>query len=78
MAVSFFNILVVFLQAQELGEQARLRDETMWALEGLSSLSVVGKQESVAALAEIYANRRNRLALHSGSLGNDFLKGIGK
>ncbi len=64
-------------QAQELGELARLHDDTTWALEGLSSGSGVAKQTSLATLAEIYSSRRNRLALHSSPLGNDFLTVIG-
>lgn len=65
-------------EAQELGELARLNDDSTWALEGLSSGNGVAKQTSLATLAEIYASRRNRLALHSSSLGNDFLTGIGQ
>jgi hypothetical protein len=67
-----------FQQAQELGELARLRDDTTWALEGLSSTNEVAKQTSLATLVEIYASRRNRPTLHSSPLGNDFLTGIGK
>lgn len=66
------------MQAQELGELARLRDDTTWALDGLSSGSgLEAKQTSLATLAEIYASRRNRLAVHSSPLGNDFLNVIG-
>jgi hypothetical protein len=50
----------------------------MWALEGLSSGAGLARQESLATLVEIYANRRNRLALHTSALGGDFLGGIGE
>ena len=61
-----------------MGEQARLRDDVMWALEGLSTGVGVAKQASLATLTEIYSVRRNRMALHTSSLGNDFLAGIGE
>jgi hypothetical protein len=50
----------------------------MWALEGLSSGAGLARQESLATLVEIYANRRNRLTLHTSALGADFLGGIGR
>ena len=50
----------------------------MWALEGLSTGTGLAKQESLATVIELYANRRNRMALHGTSLGNEFIKGVGE
>lgn len=50
----------------------------MWALEGLTSSSVAAQKDSLAALAEIYAHRRSRLALHTSAIGGDVLKAIGE
>jgi len=65
------------LQAQELGEQARLQDDTMWALEGLNSNSIAAQKDSLGALAEIYANRRSRLAVHTSAVGREVLRALG-
>lgn len=68
---------VTVAEAQELGEQARLRDEIMWALEGLVSSKGLSQQESFATILEIFANRRNRMALHANGITGDIFKAIG-
>ena len=65
------------LQAQELGEQARFRDDALWALDGLAASSANTRRDSLAALAEIAAGRRGRLALRSGGLAASLLEAAG-
>ena len=64
-------------QAQELGEQARFRDDALWALDGLAAASANTRRDSLAALAEIAAGRRGRLALRSGGLAQGLLEAAG-
>lgn len=63
-------------QAQELGQQARLRDEIMWYIQGLSSPSEI--HSSLAKIVELYNNRRNRMALESSDMGKEVVRELGK
>ncbi len=57
------------VEAQELGEQARFRDDALWALDGLApGASAATQRESLAAFVEIAAVRRGRLALRASGL----------
>lgn len=52
-------------------------DDALWALDGLSSGSDATVRDSLAALAEICASRRGRLALRSGNVAADILAAAG-
>jgi hypothetical protein len=52
-------------------------DDALWALDGLASGSAATCRDSLAALAEICAARRGRLALRSGNLAADVLGAAG-
>jgi hypothetical protein len=54
------------------------RDDALWALDGLASGHDATTRDSLAALAEICATRRGRLALRSGSLAADVLAAAGR
>jgi hypothetical protein len=62
-------------QATELGEQARVKDEIIWALQGLSTATE--RNNSLATLVELYSNRRTRVGLSSSTVGADVLTHIG-
>ncbi len=67
------------MEAQELGELARYRDDAMWSLEGLGSWSSnATRRSSMAALLEICASRRGRLALRSFSLAREMFEHLSK
>ena len=53
------------------------RDDALWALDGLASGSDATARDSLAALVEICATRRGRLALRSGNLASDVLAAAG-
>ena len=57
---------------------AAIRDDALWALDGLASGHDATTRDSLAALAEICATRRGRLALRSGSLAADVLAAAGR
>ena len=63
-------------QAQELGQQARLRDDIVWYIQGLSSAT--SRHSSLSKLVEIYSNRRNRVALQTNAIGNDVVHALGE
>lgn len=52
-------------------------DDALWALDGLSSGSDATVRDSLAALAEICASRRGRLALRSGNVAAEILAAAG-
>jgi hypothetical protein len=57
-------------QAQQGGELVQLQDDASYALDGLSpGGSLVTQRESAAALAEVLATRKGRLALRCGAAG---------
>lgn len=67
------------MEAQELGELARYRDDAMWSLEGLGSWSSSAtRRSSMAALLEICASRRGRLALRSFGLAREMFEHLSK
>ena len=69
---------VLHEQAQELGEQARYRDDAMWAREGLCLPGSANTQrESAVALLDLAASRRGRLALRSGGVAEEILETLG-
>ena len=52
-------------------------DDALWALDGLAGGSDATARDSLAALAEICASRRGRLALRSGNLAAEVLGAAG-
>lgn len=65
------------MQAQELGEQTRFKDDASWALEGLNAASSeVDKRESMCALAEMCVNKKGRLALRCGGMADEVLDAV--
>lgn len=53
------------------------RDDALWALDGLAAGSAGAARDSLAALAEICAAKRGRLALRSANLASDVLAAAG-
>jgi hypothetical protein len=67
-------LLLLFVQAQEIGEIARLNDDMVWALDGLESTSKSAREESLGNLVELLSSRRGRALLHRDGIVGDLMR----